>query len=187
VKIDNLTLILQLSGFVSSIVISIYFTTATVVLGPADKPSTEQLASQIMHRYQLWALFCPPSIFEQLVQEPEGLEQSKRLDFLLYAGEPLSTTTENLLSQVTDICQFYGQTETDAVQALVPLHEDWAFLKWHPIYGADMQPSMNEAYEMVLHRDPNLEGVRGLSCNFSDIKEWHTKDLFRPHPSKSNL
>jgi len=121
------------------------------------------------------------------VQEPKGLEQLKRLNFLLYAGEPLSTTTENLLSQVTDICQFYGQTETSAVQALVPLREDWAFLKWHSIYDADMQPSMNKVYEMVLHRDPNLEGVCGLSCNFSDVKEWHTKDLFRPHPSKPNL
>lgn len=52
-KIDNLKLILQLSGFVSSIIILIYFITVTVVLGPADKPSTEQLVSQIMHCYQL--------------------------------------------------------------------------------------------------------------------------------------
>ena len=50
-----------------------------------------------------------------------------------------------------------------------------------------MQPSMNEAYKMMLHRDSNLEGVCGLSCNFSDIKEWHTKDLFRSHFSKPNL
>lgn len=46
---------------------------------------------------------------------------------------------------------------------------------------------MNEAYEMMLHRDSNLEGVCSLSCNFSDIKEWHTKDLFQPHSSKPNL
>ncbi|KAI9879042.1 MAG: hypothetical protein M1830_009784 [Pleopsidium flavum] len=177
----------HLGGFVSLIVIPIYSTTATVVLGPADKPSTGQMASQIMHRYHLRALFCPPTIFEQLVQEPQGLEQAKRLDFLLYAGGPLSTNTGNLLSQVTDVCQFYGQTETGAVQALVPLREDWASLEWHPKYGADMQPSMDDAYEMVLHRDPNLERIRGLSCTFPDVEEWHTKDLFRPHPSKPNL
>ena len=40
---------------------------------------------------------------------------------------------------------------------------------------------------MVLHRDPNLEGVRGFFCNLPDIEEWHTRDLFRPHPTKPNL
>lgn len=169
------------------IVLPIFSTTATVVLGPADRPPTGHLASEIMKHYELRALFCPPTIFEQLVIEPEGLEQAKRLDFLLYAGGPLSTSTGNLLSQVTDVCQFYGSTETSAVQALVPLREDWASLEWHPSCRADMQPCEDDAYEMVLHKDPQLEGVRSLSCNFPDVEQWHTRDLFRPHPTKPNL
>lgn len=169
------------------VVLPIYSTTATVVLGPADRPPTGRLACEIMQQYELRALFCPPTIFEQLVIEPEGLERANRLDFLLYAGGPLTTTTGDLLSQVTDVCQFYGSTETGAVQALVPLREDWASLEWHPSYQADMQPSEDDAYEMVLYRDPKLQGIRSLSCNFPDVEEWHTRDLFRPHPTKSNL
>lgn len=169
------------------VVLPIYSTTATVVLGPADKPPTGHLASQIMQQYQLRALFCPPTIFEQLVQESEGLEQAKRLDFLLYAGGPLSTNTGNLLSQVTDVCQFYGSTETGAVPALVPQRTDWASLEWHPSYGVDMQPSEDDAFELVLQRNPKLEGIRSLSCNFPDVGEWHTRDLFRPQPGKPNL
>ncbi len=178
---------LQLAGFVSLVAIPIFSTTATVVLGPPDRPPTGHLISEIMGYYDLRALFCPPSVFEQLVMEPEGLEQAKRLDFLLYAGGPLSTNTGNLLSQATDVCQFYGQTETGAIAALVPLREDWASLEWHPSFCADMQPCEDEAYEMVLHRDPRLQGVRGISCNFPDVEEWHTRDLFRPHPTKPNL
>ena len=53
--------------------------------------------------------------------------------------------------------------------------------------AADMQPSEDEAYELVLHRDPSLEGVRSFSCNLPNVEEWHTKDLFRPHPNKPNL
>ena len=169
------------------IVLPIFSTTATVVLGPAGRPPTGHLASEMMKHYQLRALFCPPTIFEQLVIEPEGLEQAKRLDFLLYAGGPLSTTTGNLLSQVTDVCQFYGSTETGAVPALVPLREDWASLEWHPSYRVDMQLCEDDAYEMVLHNGPQLEGVRSLSCNFPDVEQWHTRDLFRPHPIKPNL
>lgn len=91
------------------------------------------------------------------------------------------------LSQVTDVCQFYGSTETGAVQTLVPLREDWASLEWRPSYQVDMQPSEDDAYEMVLHRDPKLQGIRSLSCNLPDVEEWHTRDLFRPHPIKPNL
>ena len=169
------------------VVLPIYSTTATVVLAPADKPSNGHLASQIMKQYKLRALFCPPTIFEQLVAEPEGLEQAKQLDFLLYAGGPLSERTGDLLSQVTDVCQFYGSTETGAVPALVPRRNDWASLEWHPAFGVDMQPAEDDAYEFVLRKDPNLEGHRSLSCNFPDVDEWHTRDLFRPVPGKPHL
>ena len=169
------------------IALPVYSTSATVVLGPADRPPTGHLVSEIMQHYKLRALFCPPTIFEQLVIEPDGLEQAKRLEFLLYAGGPLSATTGNLLSQVTDVCQFYGSTETGAIQALVPLRENWASLEWHPSCRVDMQPSEDEAYELVLHRDPTLQGIRSLSCNFPDVDEWHTRDLFRPHLNKPNL
>ena len=169
------------------VVLPIYSTAATVVLGPADRPPTGRIASEIMERYELRALFCPPSIFEQLVIEPKGLEQAKGLDFLLYAGGPLSTNTGDLLSQVTDVCQFYGFTETGSVTTLIPRREDWASLEWHPSFRVEMQPSEDEAYELVLRRDPSLQGIRGLSCNFPDVEEYHTRDLFRPLPTKPNL
>ena len=169
------------------VVLPIYSTTVTVVLGPADRPPTGRMVSQIMQRYHLRALFCPPIIFEQLVQELEALQHANGLDFILYAGGPLSSETGNLLSSLTNVCQFYGSTETGAAQTLIPLRDEWAFLEWHPSWGADMQPHEDEAYEMVLHRDPSLEGVRSFSCNFPNVEEWHTKDLFRPHPNKPNL
>ena len=140
-----------------------------------------------MHHYRLRAVFSPPSIFEHLVQDPEALQQVKNLEFLMYAGGPLSDPAGNLLSQMTDVCQFYGQTETGPAQALVPLRADWAYLEWHPLYGAHMEPSVDDAYEMVLYKDPRLQGIRSLSCNFPDVLEWHTNDLFRAHPIKPNL
>jgi len=140
-----------------------------------------------MRRFNLKALFCPPNIYEQLLQEPDAIEHAKKLEFVMYAGGPLTTATGAALSKVTDVCGFYGSTETSPVQALVPLREDWDTLEFHPLYGADFQPSDDDAYELVLHQDPKLEGVRGLDCNFSDFKEWRTKDLFRPHATKPNL
>lgn len=145
------------------------------------------LVSQIMRHYKLRALFVPPVIAEQLLQVPEGIDQAKDLDFLLYAGGPLSPSAGEPLSQVTDLCQFYGSTETGPVQAFVPLRENWAYLELHPLYEADMQPADDDAYEMVLHSDPKFQSIRSLAHTFPEIDLWRTKDLFRPHPTKQNL
>ena len=121
------------------------------------------------------------------MQESTALDTAKSLDFLLYAGGPLSSDTGNKLSLVTDVCQFYGSTETGPSQTLVPRREDWDYLEWHPNFGADMQPSDDESYELVLHSAPDFQRVRALDCNFRGIDEWRTKDLFRPHPRKPGL
>ncbi|KAL8711957.1 MAG: hypothetical protein Q9220_003653 [cf. Caloplaca sp. 1 TL-2023] len=177
----------MLGGFVAYIVLPIYSTYSTVVLGPSNKPSTGQTVAETMRQLKLRALFCPPYIYEQLLQESDALELAKDLDFVMYAGGPLTSTTGTALSKVTDVCNFYGSTEAGPIQALVPTREDWDYLEWHPLYGADMQPAADDAYELVLHRDPKLEGVRGLSCNFPDVETWHTKDLFKPHATKKGL
>ena len=168
------------------VVLPIFSTTATVVLGPAERPSVGLMVSQIVRRYHSRVLFCPPITFEQLAQEPEALKHARGLDFIGYAGGPLFSETGNLLGQLTNVYSLYGSTETGVAQTLVTLREDWAILEWHPSLGADMQPSEDEAYELVLHRDLSLEGVRS-SCNFPNVEERHTKDLFRPHPDKPNL
>lgn len=169
------------------IVLPIYSSESSLVLGPANKPWTGQTAAEVMRRFNLKALFCPPNIFEQLLQEPGAIEYAKQLEFVLYGGGPLTSATGNALSKVTNVCQFYGSTEAGPLQTLVPLKEDWDTLEWHPLFGADMQPSVDDAYELVLHRDSRYEGIRGLDCNFRDIDEWRTKDLFRPDPIKPNL
>ena len=143
------------------------------------------MVSSILDKVDAKALFCPPIIAEMLVKEPKGIEQCSRLDFLLYAGGPLSEATGTALSKVTDVCQFYGQTETGPLQALVPLRENWAFLEFHPLQKALLEPAADGLYEMVLK--PKDAGVCSLYWNFHNEQIWHTRDLFRSHPENPNL
>ncbi|CAJ2500367.1 Uu.00g032200.m01.CDS01 [Anthostomella pinea] len=114
----------HLAGFSSMVALPIYYSNAALVLSPPNRPPSGHLVSQIMDHFTLKATFCPPIIVEQLVQEVGGLEKCQRLKFLLYAGGPLSHAAGEALSKGTDVCQFYGQTETGPVQALVPNRED---------------------------------------------------------------
>lgn len=182
----------HLAGFSSMLVLPIYYSHATLVLAPPMLPPDGSILSDIMDQFPLKSIFCPPIIAEQFVglfkDDSDALkEKCKNLNFILYAGGPLSQFTGSALSKVTDVCQFYGQTETGPIQALVPNRVDWASLEWHPVQEAIMEPSIDGTYEMVLKRNPALEKVRAVSCNFPDVEVWRTRDLFKPHPTKPNL
>ena len=164
------------------IVLPIFSTKATVVLSPSNQPPSGHLACEIMQHLTLRAVFAPPFVFEQLVQQPKGLEKVKRLDVLLYAGGPLTEATGNTLSELTNVCQFYGSTETNGIPTLLPAGKDWAYLEFHPCSGADLQPSEDDAYELVLQRGTKPRETHVFSCNFPDLQEYRTKDLFRPPP-----
>lgn len=177
----------HLAGFSSLVLLPIYYQNAKLVMSPPSRPPTGHLVSEIMDHFKLKSIFCPPIVAEQLVQEPDGIEKCKNLKFLLYAGGPLSHSAGEALSKVTDVCQFYGQTETGAIQALVPRRENWASLEWNPVQETIMEPHEDQILEMTMRRNPSLEKVRSLSANFPDEEVWHTKDLFKRNPNNPNL
>ena len=126
-------------------------------------------------------------IVEQLLQEPGGFDQAKKLDFIFYAGGPLSPPVGDRLCKVTDLCQFYGSTETGPIQAFVPTKENWSYLEWHPVCKAEMQPALEGTYELVFPNDPSSRAHLSVFSNFPDVKEWRTRDLFKQHPTNPNL
>ena len=140
-----------------------------------------------MDHYTLRGIFAAPALFEQLLQEPEGLKQLSGLDWILYTGGPLSPAAGDALSEVTDVCQIYGQTETGVIAALVPTRENWSFFEFHPAYGQEMQLADEDVYEMVIPRDLSRKWIRGVCHTFPDVEEWRMRDLFKRHPSKPNL
>lgn len=165
----------------------IYSEAAAPVLGPATRPATGSMVVEIMRQQKLHGLYVPPAIAEQLLQEPGGIDYFRGLDFLCYAGGPLSPAAGDLISQVTDICTLYGSTETGQIHQLVPLREDWAYLEWHPSVKQQMQPSDDDAYELVIFPDASTTGILQLGHNFPNVEEWRTRDLFKPHPVKPHL
>lgn len=130
------------------------------------------------------AIYVPPTIIEQWLQEPEALCQARQLDFVLYGGAPLSPAVGDVLSQVTDVCQMYGSVETGQIQLLVPQQGEWAYMEFNPYEEVDMQPAGEGRFEVVLHRDQKFYNRRSLHHSFPDIKVWRTGDLFIPHPTK---
>ena len=141
-----------------------------------------------MRHFQLKAVYCAPSILEQMCQEPGGLDQAKELDFAIFTGGPLAPAAGDALSKVTDLCQIYGSTETGVTPALIPLPQNWAYLEFNPFYGHVMEEVADTGqYEMVLYRDMSLRRFRQIIHTNPDVEVWRTKDVFKRHPTQPNL
>ncbi len=173
--------ILALSGVV-------IFYNATIVLGPSEKPPSGEILSDIMSRYKLRAAWCPPTVIEQLLQEPTGFEQAAALEFIIYTGGPLAPSVGDRLSQVTDVCQIYGSTEIGVQAALVPLRENWQWLEWSPHLQNVLDPVEDGLYEMVVPANASYPEIRQLRHTFpKHVGDWRTRDLFRRHPTNPRL
>lgn len=179
----------HLAGFLSMVIIPIFSEASCPVLGPPLRPPSGQLVKEIMEKQMLKGLFIPPSVAEQLLQEPGGLDFFRGLDFMYTAGGPLSQSAGDLISGVTPVCQLYGSTETSQIPMLVPLPDDWAYMEFHPVVKFEMRPVGSEegVCELVHHMDATTEKVAALNYNMPGAAEYATRDLFTPHPTKPGL
>lgn len=183
----------HLSGFYLTAVIPIFSEVSSPVLGPALMPPSGALLREVAKHQKLRALCISPSITEQLLQEPNGLDLFRGLEFVWYAGGPLPQKAGETLSTINELCPFYGSTEAFHVPQLRPEdpQKDFGYMEWNPHFKLEMQPTDDEAdsFELVLFADASTEKMSALNHNFPGVREWRTKDLFtrHPDPAKPNL
>ncbi|KAF2832434.1 putative NRPS-like enzyme [Ophiobolus disseminans] len=179
----------HLAGFLSLLVNPIFTESSSPVLGPALMPPSGELLKEVMRHQKLRALYLPPSIAEQLLMEPGGLEFFRDLDFLSYTGGPFSPSAGELLSTVTELCPLYGSTEAFQVPQLAPSPEDWAWMEWNPCFKLEMQLSDDQPniFELVLFADESTRNMSALNHNMPGVTQYRTKDLFKQHPQKPGL
>lgn len=163
------------------------FYNCTVTTGPPEKPPSGELLSKAMAMVKIRAAWCPPTVIEQLLEQPEGFQQAASLDWIMYTGGPLAQHVGDRLSKVTDVCQLYGSTETGPHIALVPLPENWKWFEWHPLLANAMEDQGDGTYEMVVYKNTDLDWIRHLSQAYPGLDVWKTNDLFVQHPTNPNL
>lgn len=163
------------------------FRNCTVVLGPSEKPASGELCCRILSAIPCKALYSPPTVLEELVQESDGLDLCSKLEFIVFAGGPLAPPAGDKLASVTYIGPMIGSTEIGIIPCIFPERDSWNYFEWHPIFGVDMQHISDGAYEMVLPYNPHLGWLRRFSRPEPVTTEWRTKDLYKPHPTKPGL
>ena len=161
----------HLAGFVLFVVTPV-FSEAIPVTGPPIPPSAN-IVRQAMKHFDIRALFVPPVIAEQLIKEENCLDLFKHLQFVCCAGGALSQAVGDQIIPFTDICPYYGSTETFQIQQLIHRKDEWTYMEWHPDCNVDMQPVDTDetTYEMVLKAKPGAVTKSAVFYTFPELRE----------------
>lgn len=100
-------------------------------------------------------------------------------------GDTVVTKTQLFNGLGSTECGSFIQYSND------PSH--WNYFHFHPLNGIHWRPIDPEAegnepeFEMVIRRDRSLESYQSVFHNFPELNEWHTKDVFKKHPTEPDL
>lgn len=98
----------------------------------------------------------PPALIEELCRTPPGFEALCKLQFIIYAGAPLSVTTGEQLVPHVDLNPAIGSTEAGPYQTIVHDNKDaWSYVKFQKQAGAVFEHRFNDLYELVFVRQPD--------------------------------
>lgn len=139
-------------------------------------------------------LHLPAPFAEQISTSPEMLSAvPDTVSIVSYGGADVSETcAKTWLARGVEVVGFNGQTETTTYPLIRP-REGWEvsdlkYIQPHPAAGIVFRPSGSEGlFELVLERNEDEAQVQPVFTIFPDLHEFHTRDLFSPHPTKSGL
>lgn len=156
------------------------------VLAP-EKPMSADLATEVLSTSKPSAALFPPSILEDMTKSPASMKELSNLKYVFYAGAPLSPDAGNKIIEHTRLVNWIGSSEAGYLPTLLPENkEDWMYFEWNPSYGIEMQP-VGEGYsELVIQRPANVD-CHAIFHTMPYSSDYHTKDLFAPHPTRPNL
>lgn len=150
-------------------------------------PSASSIAEALRHTKADTAVIGPLASVE-IAKTPELLNfLAKNLENIIFGGADLPKQLGDLITPHFKFWNSNGSTETGAWPLIHReggwCPENWQYLCPHPSIGMEFRP-IGDKYEAVLVRNSNPEEEQPVFKLFPNLQEYHTKDLFSPHPTK---
>ncbi|KAI2626807.1 hypothetical protein GGS21DRAFT_529260 [Xylaria nigripes] len=124
-----------------------------------------------------------PTTIEDLVREPQYLDNLSRLKTITFGGGPLPAAVGDLAITKTRLLNCLGTTECGPLACqLCDDPKDWRYLRLHPCLGYEYQHVSDDQYEQVMVRQEDYLPYQGVFGTFPDLTEYHMKDIYSKHP-----
>ncbi|KAJ6029223.1 hypothetical protein N7444_012210 [Penicillium canescens] len=142
---------------------------------------------ELIKRSQPSVAVLTPTLVEEVSKSGSSLEALSHLKMVYIGGASLAPEVGRVLSERINLTSVMGASELGLVLSLVPEDKsNWDYFEWNPNFTLRMEQVGEDLFELVIPREATRE-LHGNTHTFPDISEYHTKDLFSPHPSRPNL
>ncbi|KAL2871605.1 uncharacterized protein BJX67DRAFT_377359 [Aspergillus lucknowensis] len=138
----------------------------------------------------------PAGFIHEIAKDPALLDiAAKNIEYIFYTGGDVADVHGNAVAARVKLFNVNGSTELASYPALRPGgpwdRTIWKYIMPHPIAGVDFRcyswDGGDPKYEAVIVRNPNPDDVQPIFTVFPDRTEYHSGDLFSPHPSIAGL
>jgi len=128
---------------------------------------------------------------DELGKRPDLLDvAASRLKYIIFSGGAAPNHSGDVVAKKIPIWQVLGSSEAGFIPLMHAERDDntkdWNYVCFNPAHKFEMQHCYNDLHELVLVRDESLD-VQAVFTMFPETKEFHTRDLFKPHPKKEGL
>ncbi|KAF7133671.1 hypothetical protein CNMCM5793_004969 [Aspergillus hiratsukae] len=155
---------------------------------PGKPLSTGEFLEAVKHVEMDWAFVLPVTLGD-LSKDPASLDLvSKKLAHLRFVGGSVPEAAGDIVASKMPVYQATGSSETSAL-ALIHAPNDndkrsWNYIQVHPTINAEFRHEYGDLHEMVIVRSPEKEEYQPVFLHFPDQKEYGTRDLLSPHPTR---
>lgn len=138
------------------------------VLPPPDRPPTAEVILKVLEQAKPSMVSIFPSVLENLVNLPGGMDALAKTDLVTFGGAPLSQEIGDKVSEVTFLYSGIGSTEAGVLAVELPRdRKDWNYFAWAPASGVEMRSRddglcecvikmVDRKYQRIFHTFPGI-------------------------------
>ncbi|KAF2811621.1 putative NRPS-like enzyme [Mytilinidion resinicola] len=181
----------HVAGIGFSLIVPAFNSSIPVYPLPGPPPTTAAFIEAIQNATIDWA-FLPPVVIDELGKDPALLEAvASKLKYLYYTGGSVPRSSGDAVAARMPLYQVMGSSECATFPLLRQGQDedghDWNYIQVHPTVQAEFRHRFEDLHELVVVRTLENESYQPVFLHFPDLKEYETRDLFTPHPTKPGL
>ena len=187
-RLFNTTPPFHAAGIGTMTFFAIWLGCCSVLPPQSHKPLDAATVASALHHAKASSMTVIPSILEEMSKDTALSDVLRTVPNVIFSGGPLPKAAGEKLKNKTHLTSYIGSTEFAIFPHLIVEDpDDWEYSSIDPCYNVHFYPHADDLYEAVMVRSKECEMYQPVWHVFSDLQEYHTRDLYSKHPAKSGL
>ena len=155
---------------------------------PSYKPLDATAVASALSHANASGMIVIPSILEDMSKSPTFSDSLCHVPTVIFTGGALPKEAGEKLKTKTHLISYLGTTEfTIFPHLIVDDPDDWEYVAIDPCYNIDFRQYADDLFEAVIVRSKECEIYQPVWHIFPNLQEYHIRDLYSKHPTKSGL